>query len=264
MVVGLKVYENQINTPSTIAARQIPPNDLRSLEIPVRTSGGTTKINLALSIANFVGQTFQPILLVNVLRDGKTLTKGPQDFVRIPIAIAPSVGFNRLEPFALALVDNDVKPGCHNYSILLINQSLKADGVTPTFLELDVVDPNVTVPDPDLALNQLSTNQSFPPSGTAALTLLPFSSIDLPLEVSTTAETIEFAVTVNFVIPLNTILILEYDFLFGNESIVEFNGPQRIALNGAASGSPIEANFPLYFCVWSNKKRCTARQLFTI
>jgi hypothetical protein len=74
--VGLNVLANQIDTPSNQVAQTIPPNDHRSFDGFVRTVGGTVKVDLAMSIANFSGQTFQPILLVNVFRGKKSLTKG--------------------------------------------------------------------------------------------------------------------------------------------------------------------------------------------
>ena len=251
--VGLNVLANQIDTPSNQVAQTIPPNDHRNFDVFVRTVGGTVKVDLAMSIANFSGQTFQPILLVNVFRGKKSLTKGNQDLIRIPTIVTPSPGFNRIGPVSLTLVDKNCPPGCHTYKVMLINQSVKTNQI-PTFIEVDVIDVNVTFP--HCAINHLTTVQILPPLGMTALTLAPFSSYYFSLKVPTSAETVKIDSMINPQIPPNTIMILEYDFLVGGESIRNFNGLQRISDNRAGTTTTAVVNFPFTFVAHPNPQRC--------
>lgn len=232
-----KLTKNSLFPPLGTFSATIPPGATQTLLLPVRVrKRGQVKIAADLNLA-FEGGTstttpIEPNVLIDILRDGKSIINGPQTLIAIrPIFIEAS--------YSLTTIDTHAPLGKHIYTLVLTNNS-------QNLFSIDFFNFNAkAITNPKRG--KFVVKQSYPPMGTSAIVIPPLQEkiVDLPLIKGRGQDFDKFVkltISANLIWPVRGVNI-QFDILRNKKSII--NGPQTMlrALTGGPVDQKQEINF---------------------
>lgn len=246
--LGLQLWTNQLFTPASIPALTLPPNGVRTLNLPIEISQkGNVKIdvNTARIVLTLpIGSIILLQLFADIQRDGKSIFNGGQVFFSTRRIGGPDTSTQAEFIFSLTLFDRHVPKGNHCYQLRLTNRSMLNDVATQLFL--DTISFQILAPKEKIT-NAVSPNQNIPQLLSPPALVIPSqSSARFDVIVQKGAHPVKLNSFINIVF-LDPSTTTQYDWLRDGESIQELQGPQFVYTEVAPTPQQYEYNFRTSF-----------------
>jgi hypothetical protein len=197
----------------------LSPQVAQDVVLPIKKYGGAVKLNVAFNFDTFIN----PILIdINILReDGTSVTNNFQSVLNTG---GPSTTLQLEDNLNLSIID---EIGSDSYTLQILNKS--SDVVNVDFYCFSAEVSKIK--------NTFTVMQNIPAVGSPdALTVRPYSSINIPIEVNVNKETkaIDFVLSANLSGSIGT--GIQYLYNIKRDDISITNGSQ---LNFAVTGTPL-------------------------
>lgn len=204
---------SQMNIPLNILTKSMMVNNKKEK----KENNNKKQVKLVANLNVIFQGKSSPLFYMDLLKDGASITGGPQVYFGITPAITGSTDFINERIINLTLIDT-LDTDNFVYTLVLMNRSVDSRAI------IDYLSFSAELTPPIHKRNYFSSIQNFPPTGTIAATIQPTANIVIPLKLKTkNKKKVNISFTLNTITPIFTPLLL-YDIRRDNKSIT--NGPQ--------------------------------------